>query len=316
MKKKLTLSTLSDYPEWHDQPFKLTVPEIKNPHLVLDDFFQLYSLSNARVCLKQWLEDALSADGVNPISHLTFYDHVEKLIEAAYSVNRLKSAKNEEGDCEKDEDNDEDNDVENNEDNDEEIIEENELELETSRFTKQKRLVDRVKENPNTGIIDIFQLIELNDLKANLNCWLKVALSNERGIYDEAQLRADLICFTDQLLILIEAMYIKSEVYRLQRPSDWTSELPKSIRDEIKRNNHISLLSSEQINEPDIVLEQFSNQFSNDYCRVELWDLLDAVISYEDDLIEGYSRLNVLLYYECFSCLIDSAYIIKKKRFA
>lgn len=295
--KKLNLRMLSQYPKWHDKPLRLTTAEMNDPHLVLEDFFQAYSLSDTRACLKELLEDALSANDVNPMSHFTLYDHIEKLIEAAFLIHQKKESTPDE---------------------------ETDLAGETARagteengdchsegnpYSKPKRLVDKVKTHPMNGLKEIFRLVDLEDLTQHLRSWIKVALLSEQSNYEQASERAALIAFSEGFLPLMEALYLKSEVARLQHASGWLDELPRGLRRELERSAPLTYLTGEQINHPAGVLEAFCDRFSLQYGRAELWDLLDGVISYEGaDLKERTEKPNLLLYYDCFSALLEAAY--------
>ncbi len=82
---KLIRST-DTYPTWHFQPLRLLNAEMKNPMGVIKEFFDGYNLPEARKHLREMLEDAMCNVEVYAINYLTFYDEVEKLIEAAWLI--------------------------------------------------------------------------------------------------------------------------------------------------------------------------------------------------------------------------------------
>lgn len=295
--KKLSLRMLSQYPEWHDKPLRLTTAEMNDPHLVLEDFFQAYSLSDTRACLKELLEDALSAEDVNPMSHLHLYDHVEKLIEAAFLLHQKKENAPEEKTGLDDE-------------TPSAGTKENcDCQSEGSWYSKSERLVDKSKADPMNGLKEIFSLVDLEDLTQHLRSWVKVALLSEQSNYDQASERAALIAFSEGFLPLIEAVYLKSEVARLQQVSGWLDELPRGLRRELERTTPLTYLTEEQINHPTSVLEAFCDRFPLPYGRAELWDLLDGVISHEGiNVEESTEKGHLLLYYDCFSAILEAAY--------
>jgi hypothetical protein len=88
MKEQLKQSLLAEYPEWHDQPLRLTVSEIEDPRSVLSFFFMRYNLQNMRSCLKEFLHDALCADGVDAPSHVSIHQDIERLVEAAWLLHQ------------------------------------------------------------------------------------------------------------------------------------------------------------------------------------------------------------------------------------
>lgn len=86
MNTPLNKRILSKWPSWHQQPFRLTCNEIDNPHHILKEFFTWYTLSDIRLCLKEWLTDALLAEDVVGLEYVTLHDNIEKLIEAAWII--------------------------------------------------------------------------------------------------------------------------------------------------------------------------------------------------------------------------------------
>ena len=85
MELKRTNTSLSDdYPPWHYQPLRLLLSEIANPMGVIAQFFSVYQLPQARKYLKDMLEDAMSAMEVHAVNYLTFYNNMERLMEAAW----------------------------------------------------------------------------------------------------------------------------------------------------------------------------------------------------------------------------------------
>ena len=77
------LKKLTAYPDWHKKPFLLNRAEIANPYAVLTEFFDRYDLSQIRVSLKQWLEDALDGREAEAASHFYTHENIARLVEAA-----------------------------------------------------------------------------------------------------------------------------------------------------------------------------------------------------------------------------------------
>jgi hypothetical protein len=90
MNHKLKDSILAHYPEWHNQPFRLTVPEMQNPYLVLEDFFDTYNLTALRACFKEWLSTVIRTDEVPALDYINLHDKIERLIEAAWLLYQMK----------------------------------------------------------------------------------------------------------------------------------------------------------------------------------------------------------------------------------
>lgn len=94
MKEEFKQRIMAKYPVWHEQPLNLTIPEIENPRLVLSFFFTRYNLPNIRACLKDFLHDALCADGVDAPSHILMHQDLERLVEAAWLIYQKKGHDN------------------------------------------------------------------------------------------------------------------------------------------------------------------------------------------------------------------------------
>ena len=95
MKDSLRKKILLDYPEWHNYPLRLTIPEIKKPAKVIKSFFESYSLPSIRACLREWLEDSLTDPESLVREHLYTYNDVERLVEAVFVLHkdRIKKKK-------------------------------------------------------------------------------------------------------------------------------------------------------------------------------------------------------------------------------
>ena len=86
MKENLRQKLLTEYPEWHDNPLRLSIAEIDNPYPVLDHFFKCYTLPQIRTCLQELVYDSLRAEDTDAPSHVTTHEDVEKLVEAAWVI--------------------------------------------------------------------------------------------------------------------------------------------------------------------------------------------------------------------------------------
>lgn len=98
MNERLKQQIMTQYPEWHYKPLRLTVAEIEAPQSVIGQFFECYTLPQIRACLKEMAFDAICMDDNDAPSHFTTQDDVEKLIEAAWLIHqeaKKKSYKNE-----------------------------------------------------------------------------------------------------------------------------------------------------------------------------------------------------------------------------
>lgn len=86
MKENLRQKLLTEYPEWHDNPLRLSIAEIESPYRVLDHFFQCYTLPQIRACLQELVYDSLRAEDTDAPCHVTTHEDIEKLVEAAWVI--------------------------------------------------------------------------------------------------------------------------------------------------------------------------------------------------------------------------------------
>lgn len=86
MKEQLRRQLLTKFPEWHDNPLRLSIAEMENPYPVLDHFFQCYTLTQIRTCLQELVYDSIRAEDTNAPSHVNTHEDVEKLVEAAWVI--------------------------------------------------------------------------------------------------------------------------------------------------------------------------------------------------------------------------------------
>lgn len=87
MKQSLNQAIPQIYPEWQNQPMRLTNAEMEDPATVLENFFDSYSLRGLRGRLRQLLCDALVNKEGSASESLLLHDDIEKLIEAAWIIN-------------------------------------------------------------------------------------------------------------------------------------------------------------------------------------------------------------------------------------
>jgi hypothetical protein len=179
---------------------------------------------------------------------------------------------------------------------------------ESIRFRKPERLIDKITRNPKDCISETFMVLKLNEFREAINEWLEVAFINENCEYEEGRARWDLKDFCAELQLLAEAFHLMNEANNRETAGAWKKKLPDNIKEELEQLNQPELLNSEQKARPMLVINRFCNAFKLSYSRGELWDLQDAVISYDGE--KEISKLNLLLIYECISCLVQAAFIL------
>ena len=76
-------------------PRRLNEVEMSNPNLVIEEFFDFVHLPDCRKKLRDWLHAGLAEPSISehtcPANLFSFYEYVEKLIEAAYRIKELES---------------------------------------------------------------------------------------------------------------------------------------------------------------------------------------------------------------------------------
>lgn len=86
MQQEVKGRVLTQYPDWHYQPLRLSLDQMANPLNVLSKFFDGYHLPQARHLLKKWLDAAMILHEEHYHNHIPIYDEVEKLVEAAWLI--------------------------------------------------------------------------------------------------------------------------------------------------------------------------------------------------------------------------------------
>ena len=72
------------FPEWHSKPLHLTIAEMEDPHLVINELFDHYNLPEFRFIMKEWLDAALKEDEVLEVNYVGVYDLMIKVVEAVW----------------------------------------------------------------------------------------------------------------------------------------------------------------------------------------------------------------------------------------
>lgn len=86
MKEQLRQKILTNFPEWHLKPLRLSIAEMEEPYSVLNYFFECYTLPQIRACLEELVYDSLRAEDTDAPSHVTTHADIEKLVEAVWVI--------------------------------------------------------------------------------------------------------------------------------------------------------------------------------------------------------------------------------------
>lgn len=290
------LKRLTAYPEWHKKPFLLNRAEIANPYSVLTEFFDRYDLSQIRISLKQWLEDALDGREAEAGSHFYTHENIAKLVEAAWVIfDQRRQAKAEEGFEEVIKEGENDEDKESDDDDGE-----------RARFVKWVPFPASLKRVPLAYMKRVFEITDLDGLEVIIDRWQEIALAAAYERYDKAGERADLLDYCKGLHRLVEAAYI------LQRQRDWDTEgrvkwqLSEEVKYDLLTEEQVFCLNEEEINNPGRVIASFFETFTPPYARRELWDMLACVVECKQ---EGFKKLDLLLDYECLHAVLEAAWL-------
>ena len=177
---------------------------------------------------------------------------------------------------------------------------------ERKRFYKPHHFHPHTKKHPARCLREIFKNFHLDDFRDEINCWQQLALSNNRSAYEDGREREDLIDFVAALQKLIEAFHcINNKINQKQRKKPLNG-LAKKTRKMVSNMNTPLSLTEEEKKFPGLVIKQFRKTFKQDYAKIELLDMLDAVITYEGSKI--FYKGNLVLFYQHVHCLIKLAY--------
>lgn len=302
MRKRVLLG----YPEWHNNPLRLTAWQIKHPEEVFDDFFTSYTLPDARICLKEWLNDALVGEDMNALDTIALYDDIEKLVEAAWIILQQNNA----GAGFED--------IDEEEDEQSPAITEN---PEPIHFQKPPLLTDIAGKYPIRCLAKIFERFHTDEIFNLLQLWLETALRNEQSTYRQPLQRAGLFAFCREFHLLTEALSILCEIGKPSEIGEWLEQ----PNEKLKKYQHLLRISKEQTTDPMVRIESFCSRFTLHYVRAELWDLLESVITSEPliildsshKILDGSNKRpgqkeHHLSHYQCLLCLAETAYALNR----
>jgi hypothetical protein len=163
-------------------------------------------------------------------------------------------------------------------------------------FDKDFWLLRNVKVNI-PGVLRIaFTWYQLDDYLSSFWEKLQAAIGNEKSAYEKGGRRACLMKFYEAISPLLEALNAINE----------TNKMVEQTGDkEVK-----SLAESNLSMPPKIAIQEFCRSFSWDYCKMELWDWLDAAISNDDFYKVGLDRSFLLIEYQCIYSLLEATYLL------
>ncbi|MCW3090490.1 MAG: hypothetical protein JWP81_1559 [Ferruginibacter sp.] len=159
---------------------------------------------------------------------------------------------------------------------------------------------------------EIFHIFHLDDFRDEITKWQQLALANDQSVYDEGNAREDLIDFCHEFLKLIESLHVLNKTNTKKHKNKWKKNLSNAAKKIIGKMNQPILLNEEEKVNPQLVIKRFCKSFSYSYTKIEILDLLEAVITYEGE--KKVYKGNLVLFYQCMKCLLRMAYTICKNK--
>ena len=151
-------------------------------------------------------------------------------------------------------------------------------------------------DKPIECMAEVFVCFPLEDFYKKLSFWQRLAMTNDESIYDNAATREELMDFCKELQRLVKAFYRLIKMWRKKKKSRGKIDV---------RHDHTKLNALPRV-------YGFCEKFSFAYAKMELLDLLDAVITYNGT--KKVRKQNVVLFYECLDFMIDVAYSLSYGR--
>lgn len=167
------------------------------------------------------------------------------------------------------------------------------VETRRNRFIKRSNEADEARRRPFNCLKAVFTTFHLEDLENELSQWQRLAISNEMSAYSTGESREDLMDFCESFIQVIDALHNLLALH----------EQSKGIDSEYGRREEIYSME-QSLN----ALKQFYTGFDIEYCKTELFDMLDAVITYsgERQVYKG----TILVFYNCLNSLLAVGHVL------
>ncbi len=167
------------------------------------------------------------------------------------------------------------------------------------RFYKPGHFLNKAGKQPSHYLEAVFENFHLDDFREELNLWLRVALSNGKDAYAEGAAREDLMDFVNHLHRLVEAWCII-------HMSTYRETVPLETRRLLDMANRPFYLTAAEQDNPNRIIRQFCKTFRHSYVKIELLDMLEAVVTYEGE--ELICKGILVAFYQHLHCLVRLAY--------
>lgn len=173
-------------------------------------------------------------------------------------------------------------------------------------FHKPYHFLNQGRHQYSQCLAEIFQNFHLRDFREEIVLWKLLALSSDQRAYDEGHERSKMIKFIHELYRLIEAFHIINVKINRQKKNDQVLKLLDGYEAKLFHIDLPIMLSTKESKNPGRVLKHFTKTFKHSYAKIEILDLLDAVITYKGN--KQVNRENLILFYQHVSYLIRLAY--------
>jgi hypothetical protein len=262
---------MSGLPTWQYLPIRLNNHQLEHPLEVISEFFKCFHLPDIRKDLFDLYDYSTGQEGDTQKELFYTYIEVEKLIEAVWVLmDRI------------------------NKNNGEKFKLLNPVPPEILGKTPSQ--LELAKSEPTKVVFDIFEQYTLTEMRSWLKDWYFVATSGECNAYDEAENRKQLNILVTDLNSFFDALHVIN--------SQINTAVKQSTQDKIIH------LSRDQVLNPTELISSFFKKFPITYLRRELFDWLQASISFTNPWPENFHVGNVCGTYNIFSCLIESAWTL------
>lgn len=175
--------------------------------------------------------------------------------------------------------------------------------IKRKRFYKPYHFLNEENGNIMKGLEQVFIDYHPCDFIEDIQEWQTIALINGESAYDEGGAREDLLDFTAALMKLAEATWL---VYKKQCTDKSAKALAHAADVQLQE------LNKKETKYPHTVIQYFCRTFNKRYARIELLDLLEAVITYKG--CRKIHKGSLILMYQHLDYLIRTAYVLHKKK--
>ncbi|MBN8877790.1 MAG: hypothetical protein J0I32_09615 [Sphingobacteriales bacterium] len=161
------------------------------------------------------------------------------------------------------------------------------------------------KKGDSEAVREIFIEIDIDFIYRELEVWKEVSMSNDCSVYDEAKSREHLFRYCKSLMKVVAAVYLVNKAVLSKSKKGDCSLIFDSVVADVECARALKFLKEDEGNSPVIAIRRHFKKFSLAYSKIEVRDMLDAVITYKGKYKVNKSCL--LIFYECLTVLLKVA---------